>query len=66
MCTLTNHFNPHAPACRLSFTTSKCLKHTKMAVAQPSHLAKYLQEEDLTLECRDLISTLPMEKGCII
>lgn len=30
-----------------------------------SHFPKYLQEDDITLECKELIQTLPMEKGWV-
>ena len=36
-----------------------------MQVGQPSLLPKYLQEEDLSQEWRDLISTLPKEQGWV-
>ena len=61
---LSQTFNPQAT--RLSITTIPSVQRKqKMAVDQPSHLPKFLQEEDLTQECRDLISTLPKEKGWI-
>ncbi|KAK7275695.1 hypothetical protein RIF29_16817 [Crotalaria pallida] len=36
-----------------------------MSETQPSFVPKYLQEDDLTQECKELIHTLPKEKGWI-
>ena len=51
MCILTNHSILKAPFIQT------------MPDAQPNLLPKYMQESELTKECKDLITTLPMEKG---
>ncbi|KAG6654092.1 hypothetical protein CIPAW_05G121700 [Carya illinoinensis] len=47
-----------------TFSVSATTMHTHQS-PPPSPLPKYLQENDLTQECRDIISSLPTEEGWV-